>query len=170
MKTHATLVRTNGIVVLNTITHIGLHTPLVIDPIDAKRHYAVGNAKPLYQINSLKFRVLIVHVLYRRQHLVHRLNVFRLVRKTTLQFVYHCLGCHTFIFFCKSTRKTVMLYHFPPFFFNRHKKTHKNRQKSSKIVISFHYIHFYYYFCTIFSNEHEHADNNYQKSVRQICI
>ena len=60
-----------------------------------------------------------------------------------------------------------MLYHFPAFFFNRSENAHK---KPTKIAISFHYIHFYYYFCTIFSDKLNYADYNYKTSVRNICI
>ena len=60
METETALVRTDGIGVLHTVAHIGLHLALVVNPCDTEGHDTVGHTKTLYQVGGLKLGVLVI--------------------------------------------------------------------------------------------------------------
>ena len=93
METDTTLVRTDGIIVLNTVAHVILHLTLVINPRNAEREDAVRNTQTVNQIISFKFGILIIDIFNSGQHFFHCLDILRFIRETTFQIVdnFNCL-------------------------------------------------------------------------------
>ena len=75
METETALVRTDGIGVLHTVAHIGLHLALVVDPCDAEGHYTVGHAEALNEVGSLKLGVLVILIFDGGQHFCNGLKI-----------------------------------------------------------------------------------------------
>ena len=50
VETDTALVRTDNVVVLDAITHVGLHLALVVNPCYSEFNHAIGDAKTLYQV------------------------------------------------------------------------------------------------------------------------
>ena len=84
METDAAFVRANGIVVLNTVTHIGLYVALVVYPCHAERDDAVWNAKALDKDGAVEFWVTVVLFLDCTEDLANSLDIFRLVWEALL--------------------------------------------------------------------------------------
>ena len=85
METYTSLVRANGIIMLYTVSHIGLHPSTVVHPSHAKREDTVWNAQTLNQIRFLKLRVLIIDIFDGFQDLLNGLVVLRLAREAAFQ-------------------------------------------------------------------------------------
>ena len=85
METDTSLVRANGVVVLDTIAHVVLYLALVVDPGYAEREYAVGNAEALDKVVALKFGMFVVLILDSGYHFFYGLQVFRLVGESALE-------------------------------------------------------------------------------------
>ena len=96
MVAQSPLVGANGVVVLNSVAHIGLYVSFVIDPCHAKFHQPVGDAQPFDEIGFLKFRVLVILIFNRTQYLTHCLNVLRLIGESLLQILYNIHCSHKF--------------------------------------------------------------------------
>ena len=88
MKTDTAFVRANGVVMLNTVTHIGLYVALVVYPCHAERDYAVWNAKALDKVGAVEFRVTVVLFLNSAEDLTNSLDIFRLVWEALLKALY----------------------------------------------------------------------------------
>ena len=84
METNAAFVRANGIVVLNTIAHVGLNIALIVYPRHAERDDAVWNAKALDKVGAVEFWVTVVLLLDSSEDLTNGLYIFRLVREALL--------------------------------------------------------------------------------------
>ena len=95
METDATLVRADGIVVLHTVTHVIVNLTLVINPRNTECENTVGDAKTLDEVITFKFGIFIIDIFNRGQNLFHCLNILRLIRETTFQFVDNCYCIHT---------------------------------------------------------------------------
>ena len=63
MEADSSLVRTYGIVVLDAVAHIVVHLSFIVYPRHAERDDAVGQTKPLNQIVTFKFGMLVVDIL-----------------------------------------------------------------------------------------------------------
>ena len=87
MEANATLIGTNGIVMLNAVAHVGLNLALVIHPSHAELVNTIGNAQALDEVYLVKLGVLVVFFLNGSQHLLHGLMVLGLVGETTFQVV-----------------------------------------------------------------------------------
>ena len=87
METDTSLVRTDGVVVLNTVAHVVLDLSLVINPRHAERENTVGYAEALDEVVTLKFRMFVVFILDSSDYLFHCLKIFRLIGKATFQVV-----------------------------------------------------------------------------------
>ena len=88
METDAALVRTDGVVVLYAVAHIGLHVALVVYPCHTERNDAVGYAKTLYKVCTVELGVTVVLFFNSAEYLAHCLNVFRLVWEALFQTLY----------------------------------------------------------------------------------
>jgi hypothetical protein len=89
-----TFVRANGVVVLNTITHVGLYVALIVNPCDAELANTIGDAKALDEVGLLKLRVFVVLLLNGGQYLTYGLDVLRLVGKSLFQILYNFCCIH----------------------------------------------------------------------------
>ena len=98
MEADTSLVRTDNVVVLYTITHIGLHLPLIVYPSHAKLYHPVGYAKALYQVCLLEFGVLVVLILNGEKHLTHGLDILRLIGETPFKVFQNCYCFHNNLF------------------------------------------------------------------------
>lgn len=85
METDTAFVRANGVVMLNTVPHVGLHLTFVVDPGDTEREDAVGNAKTFNQVVTVELGVFVVSFLNGTQHFRNGLMVFGFVGKASFQ-------------------------------------------------------------------------------------
>ncbi len=85
VETYATLVRTYGVIVLDAPSHVVAHLAFVVDPADTEREYPVGDAEAFNEIVALKLGILVVGILDGGDHLLHRLDILRLVGEATLE-------------------------------------------------------------------------------------
>ena len=95
MEADAALVGTDGIVVLHTVTHVGLHLSLVIYPCHTELIYAVRYAEAFYQVGFLKLRVLVVLFFDSGQYLFDCLMVLRFIREASLEIFQDFLCVHS---------------------------------------------------------------------------
>ncbi len=81
---------------LDAVAHVVLDFALVIYPRYTERENAVGDAEAFDEVITLKFRVLVVFIFDSRHYLLHSLQVFRLIWKTTFQVVknFGCFHCN----------------------------------------------------------------------------
>ena len=99
METNAALVRTNGIVVLHAITHVGLHVALVVNPCHTECDDTIWNTKTINKIGAVEFRMTVVLLLDSTENLAYGLNILRLVGEALLKALY-CFNCiHSFMVF-----------------------------------------------------------------------
>ena len=94
METDTALVRTNGHVVLYTVSHVCLYVALVINPRYTECEDSVWNTESLNKISFLKLWVLVVNVLYRLKHLLYCLKIFRFIWKSFLKAFYYVFSVH----------------------------------------------------------------------------
>ena len=87
METDAAFVGADAVVVLHTITHIGLYFSLVVHPIHAELVDTVGDAEALDELHLLKFRVLVVLFFNCGEHFFDSLMVLGFVGKTEFNLV-----------------------------------------------------------------------------------
>ena len=78
------LVGANGVVVLYAVTGVDLYLAVVIHPCYTECEDAVGDAQALYEVICFKFGVLVVLFFDRVQYLFNCLEIFRLVRESSL--------------------------------------------------------------------------------------
>lgn len=64
MKTDATFVGANGVVVLNAVAGVYLNLSVVVDPCDAECENAVGDAESFYKVICFEFGVSVVLFFY----------------------------------------------------------------------------------------------------------
>ena len=81
METDTALVWADGIVVLNAVAHIGVYFPVVVDPADSERYYAVGDAQALDKIVTLKDGILVVDILNRGNNFSYSLEILGFIGK-----------------------------------------------------------------------------------------
>ena len=84
METNGAFVRANGIVMLNTIAHVGLNIALVVYPCYTERYNTIWNAKALNKVGAVEFWVTVVLLLDSSEDLTNGLYIFRLVREALL--------------------------------------------------------------------------------------
>ena len=89
MITQTAFVRANSVVVLDTITHVGLNVTLVIYPSDAELANTIGDTQTLDKVSLLELRVLVVLFLDGGKYLTYGLDVLRLVGKSLFQILYN---------------------------------------------------------------------------------
>ena len=87
METDATFIRTDAVVVLHAVAHVGLHFALVVHPVHAELVYAVGDAQPLDELGLFKFGVLVILFFNRCEYFLYCLMVFGFIGKAQLDFV-----------------------------------------------------------------------------------
>lgn len=78
METDTALVRANGVVVLDTVTHVRLNVTLVVDPVHAELYHPVRHTETLDEVVAVEFRMFVVLFLDCAQHLGDGLDVLRL--------------------------------------------------------------------------------------------
>ena len=83
METDTALVGTNGIVMLNPIAHIRADIALIIDPCHTKLIDPIRNTQTLDEIHFIKFRMLVVFLLYCAQYFFYCLMIFRFIRESS---------------------------------------------------------------------------------------
>ena len=98
VETDTALVRTDDVVVLYTVTHVGLYVALVIYPRNTEADNAIGNAQTLDEVPLVEFGVLVVLLFDCTQNLTNGLNVLRLVWKSLLEILYNL--CCTLLISC----------------------------------------------------------------------
>ena len=98
MITQTAFVRTNGIVVLDTITHVGLYLTLVVNPCDTEFANTIGDAEALNEVGLLKLGVLVVLFFDSRKNLTYCLDVLRLVGEALLQILNNLCCIHNLFF------------------------------------------------------------------------
>ncbi len=96
METQTSLVRSDGRIELDTIAGVCLHLPIVVNPCHLESEYALRLNDTLNNLGVLKFRMLVIYVLYGLQNFMYSLEIFLLVRVLGLklghQFIcFHCL-------------------------------------------------------------------------------
>ena len=87
VETDTALIRSYGIVVLDTVAHVVAHSSFVIYPRHTERKHPVGNAQALNKIITLEFRIFVIHILDGGHHLLYCLQIFRFVGKPAAQVV-----------------------------------------------------------------------------------
>jgi len=65
VETQPAFVRTDSIVVLHTVTHVGADVALVVHPSDAESVDALGDAQTFDEIHLVKLRVFVILFLNR---------------------------------------------------------------------------------------------------------
>jgi len=85
VETDTAFVRADGVVVLYTVTHVGLYLAFVVDPSYTEREDSVGNAQSLDQVVTVKLGVLVVSLLNGTQHFGYGLMIFGLVGEASFQ-------------------------------------------------------------------------------------
>ncbi len=99
MIAQAAFVRANGVVVLDTVAHVGLHVTLVVNPSDAELVYSVGNAKALDEVGLFKLGVLVVLFFDGGKNLRNCLDVLRLIGEALLELLYNLCCIHNLLSF-----------------------------------------------------------------------
>ena len=101
MITQTAFVRANGVVVLDTVTHVGLYLTLIVNPCDTEFANTIGDAKALNQISLFKLWVLVILLLDSGKNLRNCLDVLRLIGEALLQLLYNFCCIHNLnTFFC----------------------------------------------------------------------
>ena len=75
MEANAALVWADGIVELHAVAQIDVDLTVVVDPRHAEGDDTVGLDQPFNQLGPLKLGVLVIHVLNRKKHLTHGLQI-----------------------------------------------------------------------------------------------
>ena len=98
METDTALVGTNGVVVLDTVTHVGLNLTLVIHPCYTELVNSVGDTEALNQINLVKLRVLVVLFFNGTKNLFYCLMILRFVGEASFQVFQYFFCVHSEMF------------------------------------------------------------------------
>ena len=98
MEPDSPLIRANGIVVLHAITHIVSHVAVVVDPRNPETDDSVGNTQPFKQVDLFECRITVVDIGYRVDNFFNCLQIFRLMRKPSAQFLYKCFYVHSLFY------------------------------------------------------------------------
>ena len=85
MVAQTTFVRTNGVVVLDAVAHVGLNLAFVIHPSDAELIHAIWNAETLDEVHLIELWVLVVLFLDCTENFFYCLMILRFVWKATLK-------------------------------------------------------------------------------------
>ena len=75
MEAYAAFVWTDGIVKLHAVAQVDVDLTVVVDPWHAEGDDAVWLDQSFYQLGSLKFGMLVIHVLNRKKYLTHGLQI-----------------------------------------------------------------------------------------------
>ena len=94
VEAYAAFVRADGVVVLHTVAHVGLHATFVVGPCDAELVHAVGDAEALDEVGALEFGVLVVLFLDGSEYFFYSLVVLRLAWEALLQVFQYLLCVH----------------------------------------------------------------------------
>ena len=81
MEADAAFIRADSVVVLHTVSHVGLHVAFVIHPSDPELIDSVGDTQTLYQVRFVELRMLVVFLFDRGQYFFYRLMILRFVGK-----------------------------------------------------------------------------------------
>ena len=95
METNAAFVGADGVVVLDAVTHVGLHIAFVVDPVYAELDDAIRNTKALDEVGPVKFGVLVVFILNGSQNLADSLDILRLIWKSSLKIFHNIRSFHS---------------------------------------------------------------------------
>src|SRR5690554_6228129 len=109
MKTDTALIGPDSVVVLYTVSHVGLHVTVVIHPGNAEGMDFVGDDQPFEKIGLFEFRVLIVHLFDGFNHFFYSLKIFRFVWKTSFQKTHYFFTIHKKSDFIVITLETITL-------------------------------------------------------------
>ena len=85
MEADTSLIRADGVVVLNTVTHVGLHVAFIVYPSYTELVYSVWNAKTFNQIGLVEFRMFVVFFFNGRKNFFYCLMILRFVGEPSLQ-------------------------------------------------------------------------------------
>ena len=85
METDTAFVRTDGVVVLYTVTHVGLYVTLVIHPSNTELVNAIGDAKTFNQIGFVELRMFVVLFFNGRKHFFYCLMILRFIGEPSFQ-------------------------------------------------------------------------------------
>ena len=127
VETDTTFVGTNDVVVLDTVTHVGMYLTLVVCPCDTEFDNSVGDAKTLNEVRLLELWVLVVLFLDCRKYLTHCLDVLRLIGEPNFEFLYNLCCVHKISFL------VVYISKFLCSFFLAVAKLHLFLEKTNKI-------------------------------------
>ena len=94
METDTALVGADYVVVLYTVSHIGLHLTLVIHPCYAELIHSVGNAQAFNQVGFIKLGVLVVFFFNGSKYLFYSLVIFRLIGEASFQVFQNFFSVH----------------------------------------------------------------------------
>ena len=99
VETDTALVRTNHVVVLDAVAHVGLHIALVVGPGHTELHETIGDAETLNEVCALKLRVFVVLFFDGSQHLAYGLDVLGFVGESLFQILNDCCCLHNLFTF-----------------------------------------------------------------------
>ena len=85
METYTALVGADGVVVLYAVTSVYLYVAVIVNPCHTECEHAVGDAESLDKVVCLELGVLVVLLFNRVKHLLHCLEILRLVGESILQ-------------------------------------------------------------------------------------
>jgi hypothetical protein len=94
VEADTTLVRANGIVVLDTVAHVGLDVTIVVHPSDTELINTIRNAEALDEVDLVELRMLVVLLLDGAEDLFYCLMILWLVRESLLQILKNFLCVH----------------------------------------------------------------------------
>ena len=87
METDTAFVRTDRVVVLNTVTHVGLNITFIIHPSHAELIYSIRNTQTFDQVYFIKLRVCVVFFFNSRKYFFYCLMILRFIGKSSFQIV-----------------------------------------------------------------------------------
>lgn len=97
MEADASLVGTNGVAELHTVTEVDMHLAMVVHPRYTEGDDTVGFHQPLYQLHPLKLRMPVINTLYGKQYFPYSLQVLGLAGMLGLQLLENQLCFHLFL-------------------------------------------------------------------------
>ena len=99
VEADSSLVRADSIVVLYAVTHIGLDITTVVYPVDTELYDTIRHTQALYQVHTVKLRMLVILLLNGSQNLTDCLDVLRLIGESALEILNNFYCFHLFTFF-----------------------------------------------------------------------
>ena len=85
VETDTAFIGTDYVVMLYTVTHVGLNLAFIVHPSDAELINAIRNTKTFNQIGFFELRVFVVLLFDRTENFFYSLMILRFVRETTFQ-------------------------------------------------------------------------------------